>query len=376
MFSISLKKYSPVGQLIFFMSFVYIVVTQFWNNILYVQKVSNFNKSQLPNSSPAFGNIPVKRVEKLSNRYSTIIAKSNNAESFPDLMEKYQNSLMKILGKETFVRTNNLKFLLFQKKLKELFNHIPFIKKNSEQENKTLKALRHEYKNEFARRVYMALDGFLRDRLPEFHPKHPDSSIINNDKMYFDFQKQELKDMFKYVNKNAQLWKNMDVWRKNPETIVSAKMVFEKLYDAVTFIERPQIIVKNENFLSKIKVKNPAQAYDLYSQIIFNAIKYSDNKPILVEFKKLVCDGEEKLFVSVTNLETKPLSASKIDELNSGIIKTSSKKSENGLFSSGFGIPEVVSIMKNNGCEKHIATLFEKGRESGVCVNVPIIGVV
>lgn len=115
--------------------------------------------------------------------------------------------------------------------------------------------------------------------------------------------------------------------------------------------------------------------YSLFSQPILNAVKYGEGMPVRVAIKEgETASGAKQLFASVTNPDTTPIPDAEIDKILQGKGHRADAVKDT-IKGTGFGFQEMIRILKENGHESDIPALIEKGREKGVCVRFPLIGI-
>lgn len=115
--------------------------------------------------------------------------------------------------------------------------------------------------------------------------------------------------------------------------------------------------------------------YSLFSQPILNAIKYGEGMPVRVAIEEgKTASGAKQLFASVTNPDTTPIPDAEIDKILQGKGHRADAIKDK-IKGTGFGFQEMIRILKENGHESDIPDLIEKGREKGVCVRFPLIGI-
>lgn len=120
-------------------------------------------------------------------------------------------------------------------------------------------------------------------------------------------------------------------------------------------------------------ITNNLQLYSLLSQPLLNAIKYGEGKPVKVVIEEVEKGGKKRLFASVINPETTPIPEAEIDKILEGRGHRAERTAT--IYGKGFGFTEMIRILKTTEHESDIPNLIERGREKGVCVRVPIIGI-
>lgn len=211
--------------------------------------------------------------------------------------------------------------------------------------------------------------------------KHKSPPDIPPQKL-LSYQKKQIKSAIKAVKKCCQNWSILEKWASNPDESIPMKNFLKVLKKTLIRAE----IGNNAKFqgldvfrgplfdCDGPKVQNPFQLYNLISQPILNADKYGDGKPFSVIFNKIGNGRKASYYLSVTNPETAVIPDEEIDIILEGTGHRAEKTKEE-VKGTGFGFKEMIRILRENGYEKDIPNLIEKGREKGVCVNIPLIGV-
>jgi hypothetical protein len=156
--------------------------------------------------------------------------------------------------------------------------------------------------------------------------------------------------------------------------IVQATTIWNKLKKILKSMNSPAVSINNQNLLLDKKIKHPLQFNEFVSQPLLNAIKYSEEKPFKIIFEEVSEGDNKKYYASFINPETKPIPDEEIDEILKGDFYRSSNAKLSGIQGSGFGFWSIINTLRQNGCEHDIPNLIEKGREKGVCVRIPLIG--
>lgn len=229
---------------------------------------------------------------------------------------------------------------------------------------------RHELKNQLLALKSMITDPVYRDMAHEIMPQYAE---IKTDAEYFAFKKNMIHEMVDYTKSFTNRWIRHEKWSQNPDQIVPVNSVIKELKEAYKETKHRGITVKGLELLRGMKVKNPAQLYDIYSQILLNAVKYGEGKPIKIVIKESIKDGKKSYYAFFINPKTKALPEAEIADFIKGKGARGSNGKDAKIEGTGFGISEVVRYLKETGHEKNIETLFEK-RTQGVCVRVPLIG--
>lgn len=190
-----------------------------------------------------------------------------------------------------------------------------------------------------------------------------------------DASKQELKSFSQNIKQCTEDWECMEKNEKQSDKIVQFKTVFDKLKKTLKYMNSPKVDFVGFEVLKNKKVKNQNQFINLVSQPLLNAVKYGEKKPFKVVFDEVEKDGKKTYYASFINPETKPIPDKEIDKILEGKFYRATSAIESGIMGTGFGFWNMVRVLKENGYEKDIPNLIEKGREKGVCVRVPLIGI-
>lgn len=167
---------------------------------------------------------------------------------------------------------------------------------------------------------------------------------------------------------------DMEKWKRELNKTVLFSTIFNKFTKDLKLMNSPKVSWVGKDLFVGKKVKYPSQLYNLASQPLLNAVKYSEEKPFKIVIEEIVKDGKRTYYASFINPETKPIPDLEIDKLLKGDGYRASNATDTGIEGTGLGISTVVSILKRNGYAEDIPNLFEKGREKGVCVRIPLIG--
>lgn len=202
--------------------------------------------------------------------------------------------------------------------------------------------------------------------------KHPE---INTDSKYVSFLKNEFKENVNVIKDCTKRWSVVEKWGDNPNLMLPFKNVDKELMETIKRLPKEQIEIVGKELIKNKSVRNPAQFYNLFSQPLLNAVKHGDGKPFKVIIEEIIEKGKTNYYASFINPKTKAISESDINELIKGEGHRDSNAKEAKIPGTGLGISEVVRILRENGREKDIQNLFERGRTEGVCVRIPLIGI-
>lgn len=275
--------------------------------------------------------------------------------------EKILNSCERLLTKidktDSLENLKNISVDFFDKKLKNIIN-----RNNSKLDGAKADFLRtfgHDLTNK-----YFTLVTTIKD-YNFFKPENV------SDLEYLNQLKQKFKDTIDIIKKFTNDWKgDLTEWQNNPNKIIPAKIVFNKLIKSSDIINIEGIeILRGKN------VENPFQLYTIIAQPFSNAMKYGEGKPVSIIIEKVQKTDQIRYYASFINHETTPIPNNEIEKILNGNNYRASSAIQKGIKGTGLGFTKIVDILKTNGCDADIPQLIEKGREKGVCVKIPLIGV-
>jgi hypothetical protein len=197
---------------------------------------------------------------------------------------------------------------------------------------------------------------------------------VTDEAGYLRFQKKTFLTLLDNIKKCTNRWFTLEKWQ-NPNTIVPFEDVFDLLKKMPQKSQYKNISIEGLELLKDKKIKNPAQFYTYVSQPLGNAIKYGENKPFKIKIEAIVENGKKNYYASFINPETKPVSDLEIDKIIKGNSYRALSKKESKIYGTGHGFSNIIEILKENGYQKDIPNLIAKGRQKGVCVRIPLIGV-
>lgn len=227
---------------------------------------------------------------------------------------------------------------------------------------------RHELVNLISYNIKSVYDEEIYDVVKK-------NNLIANEQQFLGFQKNTVSKIVDDIKIVTFYWRNTEVWSDKVKKIVDIKNVFIKLNNNFKLSERSDIKFLNKKLLKDKKVLDPLRLYILLSNAVSNAIKYGEGKPILVRFSEELIDGKKYYYALIENVGTKVISDSDIDKLLKRKIERTQSAIDSGIEGTGQGLRRTILTLDMSGYNKDIKTLIEKGRQSGVCVKIPLIGV-
>lgn len=237
---------------------------------------------------------------------------------------------------------------------------------------KFLGLMKHELLGKIQNRMIWIANPKSAD---ELEIKHFSKPKILSDTDFVGFQRNEIKQSKKDVEICLNRLKVVERWANKPNLVIPFETFQGVLISDLETIPKNKVKVIGLELLNGKKVKNPAQLYDLFSQPLHNADKYSENKPFKVIIKKYATKKGDKYYAFFINPKTKPIPNEEIDKLQEVGNYRTLDAINSGIFGTGFGNVQVKTILSENNCEKEIKYLFQKNKKTGVCVRVPLIGI-
>lgn len=302
------------------------------------QKQNKYNSNYFFNQTTFQGIIPQKQIKKLNDKYLKKVVGVNNEDSFFTIAEEY-----------------------LKKHLLPLIAHNP---QQKQSDNNLLRLFRHELVNNIGAKFELELNPMLKDCV----------TMDRNETSYVDHQHKNFKQILRTVKEMVGMWGKIESWKLQPNKKVPFTEILKTLQKAAKLGNHNSTDI---TFVSNINsntlvTKNAFDQYNILSQIILNSIKYSERKPVTVEFSKTAAHdaiGKEVFTMTVTNHGTQPIKNEDIDKILNGNGHRTGDRNVDGT---GFGYKEIVSILrKHYGDRAKGLELMEKDRDSGVKVTVP-----
>ncbi|MDD3436102.1 MAG: hypothetical protein PHC64_03010 [Candidatus Gastranaerophilales bacterium] len=256
----------------------------------------------------------------------------------------------------------------FKRYLPENFER--YIAKRPENEHPFLRTFKHELVGAYNETAVCLSDvnlfkDFILIKYPEAKTKAAQLEIY----------KSEIRKVVEEIKRLTREWAKLEKYWNESESVIAGG----------EFINLLQLILKVPlgfakasmpgliDFFKGKEVKNPFQLYDLLSQPILNARKYGKSKPFEIAIEE-VTNGGKTYYAYITNPDTILIPDKEIDEILKGSCYRA-EETRDIIEGTGFGFSEIIRILRENGYEDDIPQLIEKGREKGVCVRIPLIGV-
>lgn len=309
-----------------------------------IQAVSKFNIYQNKTKSYSKGNI------KLNNQQDSFQSQKSNP-SFTAVIQRkkiFKSCNAFLLGKKDLSDPLEIYDLIMNFYLKEHHGWIEPTKKLSETGNQIALTCEHE------------LGNFIMGKVAEI--------ILSRNEA-------KMENVFIGIKNCANKWSILEKWHDNPQKTASVNQVIAMLSKTVKNINQDNITLTGNELLENKNVKNPFQLYNLLSQPLLNAIKYGEDKPFEIAIEEAIKDGKKTYYASFINPENKPIPDNEIDKILEGNHYRASNAKESQIKGTGFGFSEIIRILQENGYEQDIPNLIEKGRDTGVCVRVPLVGI-
>ena len=200
---------------------------------------------------------------------------------------------------------------------------------------------------------------------------YPDATT---DIKYLNAQKKELKKAVDIIKSCTNRWSTLEKWNK-PNKIIPFQDVFNLLKRMPPKSQYKNIQVEGLGLLKGKRIENPVRFYTYVSQPLGNAIKYGGNKSFKINIEEVERGGKNAYYASFLNLDTKIIPNAEIDKILEGCGYRAQNARQERIKGRGKGFFNIVRILKENGYGSDIPNLIEKGREKGVNVRIPLIGV-
>lgn len=307
------------------------------SNVLSQDK--HINKTTYQNMSFE-GKIPQKEICELSD---TFLKKSENIDSE---MSFFQMA-------EEFFKTHLLNLIKDTSEKKALCGDL-------------LRLFRHELMNNVMSKFELNLNPCFKDFIEEENKNKKDFS-------YFKHQKKIFKEIITTIKDMVSLWSKIEHWKFNKNQKVTFDEMLSILEKTIKYgnYGNASIEIKNDLDSANLVIENAFEQYNLLSQIILNSLKYSEGKPITVQFTKLPEHkilGEDVYAIIAENHDTLPIKNEDIDKILKGYGHRSNDRNLKGT---GLGYIEIINILKQHYPNEQNFNIIEKGRKSGVKVSVP-----
>lgn len=202
--------------------------------------------------------------------------------------------------------------------------------------------------------------------------RHGLDNMIQGKERELKTKENGIQELVHEIKKFTKLYKDIEEWDIKNE-IIPFQKVFEKLTQTSQSMKSQEISWIGKELLDDKKVQNPTQLYTLFEQPLLNAVKYSEEKPFEIVIEESLKNGKKIYYAKFINPETRPIPDDEIDKIIKGTGHRAAGTKE--ISGSGFGFQEIIRILKENGFEDDISNLIQKGREKGVCVRIPLIGI-
>lgn len=199
-----------------------------------------------------------------------------------------------------------------------------------------------------------------------FYPEITNMSEIQ----FLAFQKEALKNMATYQIKGAI--NEVKALQKNNYKTLKIETLLNWLHRYSKNLQA-EFRFEGRKYINNLRTDKPKDSYYMLTQPILNAKKYGEGKPFRVIIGNT---GKNKYYMSFINPETRPIPDDEIDRIIEGKGYRSSGALKSEIHGTGFGFEYIKYTLTKNGYSQDIQGLIQKGRDKGVCVRVPIIGII
>lgn len=295
--------------------------------------------------NPSFGKsiVPRKAIFTCCDKFLAGVEKIEDLDTLANASKRFIDSIRKILDIPQKYRSDNLQpYKAFKH---DLFNSFC-----------SSKFRRFLYKNEVVMKQYYP-------ELPDMHTPE-----------FVSCYKQELKNVTERLKDNVEKTVEWDEFLQGNDRTINVSTIFDKLTSRR--LKESDFSIEGMALLADKKMRDPMTIYFVLSQPFLNAQKYGEGKPFKIVIEKTIEAGKERYFASFINPDTNPIPDDEIDKILQGKKYRASNALQSGIDGTGFGFQYLVETLRRSCCGEDIPNLIQKGRERGVCVRVPIIGIV
>lgn len=295
------------------------------------------------------------------NNYQSVSFESNIPKNeIHELSDTFLKKSESIISEVSFYKMADE---YFRTHLLNLIKGTPEDRKNP---GDLLRLFRHELVNNVMSKFELNLNPDLKKFIEEEYSHIKDFSYPKHQKKTFTELVGTVKDM-------VNLWGRIESWKFNKNKEVTFTEMLSTLQSAAKYGNgrNASIEFKNDLDAEHLVTRNAFEQYDVLSQIILNSLKYSEGKPVTVQFlrsPKHQALGENVYTMIAENHGTKPIKNEDIDKILEG---NGHRSNDRNIQGTGVGYAEIIDILRRNYKDERSLNLIEKDRESGVKVIVP-----
>lgn len=229
-----------------------------------------------------------------------------------------------------------------------------------------LRLFRHELVNN-------VISKFEFNMNPDFKEFVEEENAHIKNFSYPKHQKKTFKELVATVKDMVNLWGKIESWKYNKNKEVTFTEMLSTLQSAAKYGNNREASIEFENNLDadNLVTRNAFEQYNVLSQIILNSLKYSEGKPVTVQFTKIPRHQAlgENIYTMITeNHGTEPIRNEDIDKILEG---NGHRSNDRNIQGTGVGYAEIIDILRRNYQNARNLNLIEKSRKSGVKVIVP-----
>ncbi len=229
-----------------------------------------------------------------------------------------------------------------------------------------LRLFRHELVNN-------VISKFEFNMNPDFKEFVEEENAHIKNFSYPKHQKKTFKELVGTVKDMVNLWGKIESWKYNKNKEVTFTEMLSTLQSAAKYGNNREASIEFENNLDadNLVTRNAFEQYNVLSQIILNSLKYSEGKPVTVQFTKTPRHQAlgENIYTMITeNHGTEPIRNEDIDKILEG---NGHRSNDRNIQGTGVGYAEIIDILRRNYQNARNLNLIEKNRKSGVKVIVP-----
>ena len=300
------------------------------------------------------------KIDNKSNYQSISFGSIIPKKEIHDLSDTFLKKSEGVLSEASFFQMADE---YFKTRLLNLVKGTPEDRKGS---GNLLRLFRHELINN-------VMSKFELNMNPDFKEFVEEENAHIKNFSYPKHKKNIFKELVATVKDMVNLWGKIENWKNDKNKEVTFKEMISTLQSAAKYGNSIGASIEFENNLDaeNLVTKNAFEQYNILSQIILNSLKYSEGKPVTVQFTKTPSHqafGENIYTMIAENHGTKPIRNEDIDKILEG---NGHRSNDRNIQGTGVGYAEIIDILRRNYQNEKNLNLIEKNRKSGVKVIVP-----
>ena len=300
------------------------------------------------------------KIDNKSNYQSVSFGSSIPTKEIHDLSDIFLKKSESVISEVSFFQMADEFFKT------HLLNLVKGTPEDMKSPGNLLRLFRHELINN-------VMSKFELNMNPDFKEFVEEENAHIKNFSYPKHQKNIFKELVATVKDMVNLWGKIENWKNDKNKEVTFKEMISTLQSAAKYGNSIGASIEFENNLDaeNLVTKNAFEQYNILSQIILNSLKYSEGKPVTVQFTKTPSHqafGENIYTMIAENHGTKPIRNEDIDKILEG---NGHRSNDRNIQGTGVGYAEIIDILRRNYQNEKNLNLIEKNRKSGVKVIVP-----